>query len=328
MTRPLVIYHGNCADGYTAAWVAWRHFKENADLFPGVYNDSPPDCVGRDVYILDFSYSVPVMEKIMEECASLTVLDHHESAMKAMMGWLPNDDPAEIRVMLDGKYWSYRSARSNGGNGIRMIFDMTRSGSLIARQWFFPHPEATVPKLVQYVSDRDLWEFKLPNSREIAAWYFSHPYTMRGWDTLASQLEDPATFDMAVIAGRAIERKHFKDIKEFIEVGKRRMTIAGHTVWVLNCPYQWSSDACHIMAEGEPFAASYFDKEGFRVFSLRSSETGLNVSEIAKNFGGGGHEHSSGFSVPIEQLKDLSKPSPIKGKFKGLWEGLLVESKT
>ena len=35
-----------------------------------------------------------------------------------------------------------------------------------------------------------------------------------------------------------------------------------------------------------------------RVFSLRSTEEGLDVSEIAKQYGGGGHKHASGFRVP------------------------------
>ena len=39
------------------------------------------------------------------------------------------------------------------------------------------------------------------------------------------------------------------------------------------------------MAQGEPFAACYYDKEDGRVFSLRSTEDGLDVSEIAKAYG-------------------------------------------
>jgi nanoRNase/pAp phosphatase (c-di-AMP/oligoRNAs hydrolase) len=35
------------------------------------------------------------------------------------------------------------------------------------------------------------------------------------------------------------------------------------------------------------------------VFSLRSTEEGLDVAEIAKQYGGGGHKHASGFRVPF-----------------------------
>lgn len=52
-------------------------------------------------------------------------------------------------------------------------------------------------------------------------------------------------------------------------------------------------------SEGEKFAACYWDTPDGRVFSLRSTDDGMDVSEIAKVFGGGGHEHASGFKVPL-----------------------------
>lgn len=64
-------------------------------------------------------------------------------------------------------------------------------------------------------------------------------------------------------------------------------------------PYIFASDAGNRMAEGELFSASYFDTPEGRKFSLRSKEGGMDVSEIAKRFGGGGHARAAGFQVPI-----------------------------
>ena len=61
MNRPLVIYHGNCADGFSAAWCFWRKYGEGADYVAGVYQQSPPDVAGRDVYLVDFSYKRDVL---------------------------------------------------------------------------------------------------------------------------------------------------------------------------------------------------------------------------------------------------------------------------
>ena len=36
------------------------------------------------------------------------------------------------------------------------------------------------------------------------------------------------------------------------------------------------------------------------IFSLRSTDDGLDVSEIATAYGGGGHRAAAGFSVPRE----------------------------
>ena len=35
-----------------------------------------------------------------------------------------------------------------------------------------------------------------------------------------------------------------------------------------------------------------------RTFSLRSADGGMDVSEVAKRYGGGGHAKAAGFTVP------------------------------
>jgi hypothetical protein len=58
-----------------------------------------------------------------------------------------------------------------------------------------------------------------------------------------------------------------------------------------------ASDAGDLLSEGEPFAATYSDTAENRVFSLRSRPEGIDVSEIAKLFGGVGHRHAAGFRI-------------------------------
>lgn len=31
--KPLCIYHGNCADGFTAAWAVWKALGDNCEVF-------------------------------------------------------------------------------------------------------------------------------------------------------------------------------------------------------------------------------------------------------------------------------------------------------
>ena len=99
-------------------------------------------------------------------------------------------------------------------------------------------------------------------------------------------------------AGAAIERKHHKDVAELVKVCQRRMLIGGHDVPVASLPYTLVSDAAHAMAQGEPFAACYWDTAEGRNFGLRATDDGLDVSDIAKKYGGGGHAKAAGFKVP------------------------------
>jgi hypothetical protein len=38
-----VIYHGNCADGFSAAWCFWRKYGTGADYVAGVFEGREAD---------------------------------------------------------------------------------------------------------------------------------------------------------------------------------------------------------------------------------------------------------------------------------------------
>ena len=73
--------------------------------------------------------------------------------------------------------------------------------------------------------------------------------------------------------------------------------LENHKIPMANLNGMYASEAGNIMSEGFPFAATYYDTVSYRVFSLRSQESGIDVSEIAIKFGGGGHKHAAGFKV-------------------------------
>lgn len=272
MNNTLCIYHGNCADGFTGAWVVRRALGD-AEFFPGVYTTPPPpDVADKDVVLVDFSYKRPIMEQIIASARSVLVLDHHKTAAEDL-----RDLP-----------------------GAEVVFDMGRAGSRIAWDYYFPH-EAPPPVLL-HVEDRDLWRFSLPRTREIQANIFSYPYDFAIWDRLMAS--DPAVL---AVEGEAIERKHFKDIAELLGVVQRRMVIGGVNVPVANLPYTLVSDAAHKMAQGEPFAGCYWDTPKGRVFGLRSSDNGMDVSEIAKRYGGGGHRNAAGFTVDYDTARTFER---------------------
>ncbi len=272
--KPLCIYHGNCADGFGAAWTFHACADREFDFHAGVYQNDPPDVTGRDVYLVDFSYKRQVVEKMLETANSVVLIDHHKTAIDDLMPLM------EV-------------------GAIKFLVDLDHSGAMLAWQWFngnFRQP----PDLLRHIEDRDLWRFKLPGTREIQANVFSFPYDFAVWDELMAR-----PVSELIAEGKAIERKHFKDIHELTKVTTRRFNIGGHNVPIANLPYTLTSDAGHLLAQGEPFAGCYWDTPEGRVFSLRSTDQGLDVSEIAKQYGGGGRRNASGFRVNFEKAREL-----------------------
>lgn len=286
----LCIYHGQCADGFAAAYVVRLAYKargEPVDFHAGVYGDAPPDVTGRDVVIVDFSYKRAVLEEMARTARTITIIDHHKSAEEDLAYYAA---PPEIMDLSSDDFsWI---AKQDGCAVIRAHFDMKHCGAVLVWDHFFP--DVLLRPILRHIEDRDLWKFELEGTREIMAAVFSYPYEWPVWDALWT-----ADVDVLRSMGESIERKQRKDIAEFIEMSAHRLVIAGHSVPALNAPYMWASDAGHLMAEIDdaPFAVCYWQTANGRSYSLRSTSRGLDVSEIAKLFGGGGHKHAAGFRV-------------------------------
>ncbi len=270
----LCIYHANCLDGFGAAWAVHHALGEGVSFFAGIHAQRPPCVDGMDVFLVDFSYKKELLLDMLETAASITILDHHVSAAE------------DLSELLE-------TGKING------LFDMNKSGAMLAWEWFNQGQQA--PALIEYIQDRDLWSFKLEDAREICSALSSYPHDFKLWDRLMSS--NDKALESLKHEGKAIERKLQKDIKQLIASGVRRMRIAGYDVPVLNAPAAYVSDAGHIMSVGEPFAACYWDHADGRSFSLRSNGqddvSSIDVAEVAKKYGGGGHKNAAGFTVEI-----------------------------
>lgn len=259
-----IIYHSNCVDGFTAAWICHRKFGDSARYIAAQYGDAPPDCVGDDVVIVDFSYPRAVLESLAARAnGSLLVLDHHKSA------------EAELADLPFCK------------------FDMTRSGAMMAQDEFTP-PNERQP-LVAYVQDRDLWQWKLPNSREVSAYIATVHKDFHSWDLLAFMVQND--LERVVDRGKALLRG-VETYVDGLADQARIVTIGGYAVPCINTTYA-TSELVGRLAESNAasFAAGWFQKQdGQFVYSLRSRGD-FDVAVIAKQYGGGGHRSAAGFTV-------------------------------
>jgi len=288
--KPLCIYHGNCQDGFAAAWVVNKAHQGEVELYPGVYQEAPPDVAGRDVVMVDFSYKRPVIEALARQARTLLILDHHKSAAEDLAGFA-------VAPAADWRRYARR------GNAL-VRFDMEKSGAGLAWDYFFPGQLR--PRLIDFVEDRDLWRFRLPHTKAVSANLFSYPYDLTLWDRLVAECERPVTLQQFVVAGEAIGRKATQDIDNLLPVVQREFAVAGVVMPVANLPLTLTSEAGQRMARASPgkIAACYWDTQEGRVFSLRSTEDGPDCQALAVKMGGGGHAHAAGFRVPLGATPD------------------------
>ena len=263
---PAILYHAGCADGFGAAYAAWNEFGDEAYYVPVQYSESIPKLSSdvSKVYIFDFSFDLATMEEFHNKYGvkNVILLDHHKTALDRLKG-VPN---CHIDLDHSGAYLAWKHFNPNGNN---------------------------VPNLIRYVQDRDLWLWKLPDSREISAYIASFEFDFNQWENLHTDLYEIP--NECAKEGASILRFQQKQVESIATKAYWR-DIGGYHVPMVNSS-TFQSNIGERMLElnpDAPFVGIYFENATDRIWSLRSRPD-FDVSEVAKKFDGGGHPQSSGF---------------------------------
>jgi uncharacterized protein len=265
----IVIYHAGCPDGFTAAWVFHKKYGDgNTEYMAAGHGDYDKllamNVEGLDVFFIDYCPPRNILNKYLDTAASLTVLDHHKSAIDIVEG-LPN-----------------------------VIMDMDRSGAGIA--WDFCFPDEPRAPIVEYVQDRDIWLWKIEDSKPVLSCLDQVAYEFDNWTNFDNELR----FDKQAIISKGLtilsyQNKMINDHKKKVH----RVTLGDYNVPAVNSSYSpINSELASQLSVGEPFGITYsYDGKHWQV-SLRNdgNETSVDVSKVATKFGGGGHRNASGIN--------------------------------
>ena len=237
-----VIYHADCTDGFGSAYSAWKQLGKRAEYHPCKHGTEPPSVKGKNVVILDFSFDNATTKQMIEDANSLLVIDHHKSAM------------VELHDIT------------------QTHFDMTKSGAMLA--WEFFHPGKEPPKFIQYIQDRDLWKWELPYSKEFSAAFDMIPFEFEEFE----KFEDDSVFDDAVKRGSFILAYSKTVVKKVCEKSSARK-FEGKDVLVVNASH-WMSEIGARLAPDCDFAMIWFYDHEDKIIkvSLRSFHEQIDVS--------------------------------------------------
>lgn len=288
MRSQLVMYHANCSDGFCSAWLLKQAMPE-CELMPVSYGNMGDEQLSelldkvrqRNVVIADFSFKPDVMIQIIDSASSVLLLDHHKTAEQDLETLLASITPQQ-RSKFDYE------------------FNMDKSGAMIVYDWLLRNdyciPRMGARKLTAYVQDRDLWLRKQPESVEINSVIQATPKTIEDYNLLSSRMFE--RLDDVVKDGRAMLRAQAEIIDSHVSKAVEK-NFLGYVVPVVNAT-SLISDIAGKLAVGKPFACCYVvSPDGIVTYSLRS-ESGkpgsIDVGELAKSVGGGGHKHAAGFS--------------------------------
>lgn len=266
--RIAVVYHRYCPDGFGAAWAAWKKFGDGAEYLPVDPEVLPNVSLrGRELYVLDNSYPVPVLDRLVRMNKRVTIIDHHASARECVK-----------RATV-------------------YVFDEKHSGSVLA--WRYFHPGKKVPQLLLYIEDIDLWRFRRAHTREIIAALELENFSFQRWSKVAASLERAGAAKQHIARGKIALRYQEQLVSRLVESAEP-VRFFGYRTLAVNTPMFSSEVGTRLVKLAPPIGITWRAQGNEMCVSLRSNGT-VDVSRIAGRFGGGGHRAASGFCIPAGQ---------------------------
>ena len=262
LKNTVVLYHADCLDGFGAAWAAWKKFGDRAEYI-GVDPETLPKkiLIKKEIYAVDISYPIAVQRKLREKNKKLVILDHHASNESATRFFPEN------------------------------VFDNSHSGSVLA--WKYFHRSKMIPKLLKYIEDIDLWKWRLPKTREIISSLSLLEYDFKKWSGFAKISETKAGFKKIVKDGNVISA-YEQNIVQRLAGRATPVKFKGIKTLAVNSPVLDSEIGNALVKKLPPIGIVWHETSGEIHVSLRSNGS-VDVSKIAKKYGGGGHKKASGF---------------------------------
>ena len=286
----VIIYHDD-NDGRCAAAIVLKHFKaagaaagkvgERIHFVPATY-DKAREIVdgvdqGDETFIVDFSLPKELFTELVKKAPQTVWIDHHKSAIDKLDGTMISALP-----------------------GVR---NTDFAACILAWEHFFPEEEA--PLGVKLIADRDAWTWQY--GEQTAEFHYGlslHKTDPQSglWDMLLRAPSTVATGKIKSDGRLALKLmgQRFADLRDAVAFDTE---IDGHSVRAMNIAIAGSAAfgaegwATGALPDDVEICCQYYHNGEVFTISLYSKKGTVDVSELCKKRGGGGHPHAAGFTT-------------------------------
>jgi oligoribonuclease NrnB/cAMP/cGMP phosphodiesterase (DHH superfamily) len=295
--KTYIIYHQvkpgiDCPDGIAAAWVAKQLYPESEIKGWTYQSESLPAVNSGDrLIVVDFSFPADVIEQWIRDGVKAEVIDHHKTAEEALNRFYVEDFQDALNAEAHDEW--------------NVVFDMKECGATLTWKYFFPGKP--MPVFLEYVRDRDLWNFDLDGTEEVHEAMARIGRTFDLFDELAQMNREQLLACLKPIGrvllkpkrqaiARAVSRIQWGEVAGYPTIAHVILNQDGSEDRLV-------SDICSKLYKAFPESLFVACLTSDKTWSLRSNAKGNNtdVGAIAAFLGGGGHRNAAGFAPNKKQ---------------------------
>lgn len=272
--KTICYYHKVDLDGKCSAAIVRRKFPD-CELIGVNYPDGPNFKIIKPadrVIIVDFSFQPADMEILSKRVSHFVWIDHHKSALEKA------------------------SAGTYGGClGLR---DIEEAGCELTWRYFFPHEP--MPDAVRLLGRYDVFDTKNDYWDSIIL-PFQYGMRLNWWEPFSAQwltlFENQSVVDTIRENGEVIVAYELQRNATYARAMAFKVEFEGHKAWAINKALSNSKIFETLEnAKLRPLWILFNCKAGTWRYSLYSAPgSGIDVSQMAVKYDGGGHAGAAGF---------------------------------
>jgi oligoribonuclease NrnB/cAMP/cGMP phosphodiesterase (DHH superfamily) len=284
----IICFHHNDADGRASAAIVRYALGREVQFIESDYGTTsiPWEAVSQadTIVVVDFSFPAAEMKRLAEGRtgpvaagvhAGFIWIDHHKSAL------------AELAGIADD--WS------RPWPGIR---DLSEAACVLTWRYFFP--DRPVPRAVVLVGDRDIWRWAEADTGAFNESLYNQDHRPENdafWRPLLEN--DAATLNRMITEGARLREIKLKSVRRLVNARGFEVQFERYRTLVINAVGNGDIGQ-YGREQGYEMVYCYVDEmqAGLLKTSVTLFSDQLDVSLIARRYGGGGHAGAAGFSFP------------------------------
>lgn len=287
-SKNIVYFHNPCQDGIGSAWIATKYLSDY-ELVPYSHGDDmETDYNDKVIYFLDMAPPVEIYNQL-KITNKVYILDHHISNQKI-----------------------YKDIKDEN-----VIFDMNKSGVGITWSYFYPDKE--LPYFLKCIQSRDLWKFDIEHTKDFCEGFYLACSSVESNEEILVLFDElynnESQINKYIDIGKLLNQKKNKKVDSIGSYALEKIyDFEGHKVCMVNADSEIASELGNYLSSKPEcdFAIIWRYDHVYQKYSIsmRSSDK-VDVSEICKRFGGGGHKNAAGCAINIHPELVFNKPLNI-----------------
>lgn len=292
-----VFYHYPCNDGELSR-VIWEYFEPNSTFYKWQHNNHETEINiinnlqdKSTVVFLDIT-PTNVIERLSNN-NNYIIIDHHKDPMLKLI---------EKKSTLPNYYILLHAQKGFPENN-------NFSGCILTWKYF---TNDVLPSVVHHIGNKDVWDFSDPHTEEYCLgfnYYIKDFNQKKRREFIKELLTNDKNDFLFMNIGSNLINEYIIKAKEVFKNYSIDKSIEGNNYTIIDIKCSNTILYKHLIEYAQENKDLFNDADVLRilhtetciqkVYSLRSLKDNVKVDEIARHFGGNGHEKAAGYYIPI-----------------------------